>query len=350
MFERRTTQSSAESQNNSPASVTRCAVFENVIEAIGNTPIVRINRLRPKHPNVNIYAKLEFTNPGGSVKDRIGYWMIEAAERDGRLKPGATIIENTGGNTGFGLAMAAIVKGYKCIFTIPDKMSEAKIRILRAMGAKVVVTPSAVAPDDPRSYYSVAKRLSEEIENSLYVDQYNNPANIEYHYQHTGPEILSQFPNIDVFVSGIGTGGTVMGTGKYLKTQRPGITVLAVDPEGSIIYDNFHYGETRGSFVPYLIEGIGKDVIPSIFDFDQLDDVVQVSDRDAFHMTRKLLLKEGIFAGVSSGAALQGMMDWIDRNPELAIGRNFLVMLPDSGSRYIDKAYDDEWMHENGFL
>lgn len=328
----------------------RCAVYENVIEAIGNTPIVRINRIKPAGVDVNIYAKLEFTNPGGSVKDRIGYWMIEAAERDGRLKPGGTIIENTGGNTGLGLAMAAIVKGYKCIFTMPDKMSPAKIKNLQAMGAQVVVTPTAVAPDDPQSYYSVARRLATEIPNSLYIDQYNNPSNIEYHYLHTGPEVLRQFPEMDVFVAGIGTGGTVMGTGKYLKEQRPDVTVVAIDPVGSIIYDNYHHGETRRPFVPYLLEGIGKDVIPSIFDFAVLDDVVQVSDGDAFHMTRRLLAEEGIFAGVSSGAAIRGMLDWIEANPDKSSGKSFLVILADSGNRYIDKAYDDDWMREKGFL
>jgi cystathionine beta-synthase len=345
-----TANSSRNGVGTAPGHGTRYAVFNNVLEAIGNTPIVRINRIRPDGVNVNIFAKLEFTNPGGSVKDRIGYWMIEAAERDGRLKPGGTIIENTGGNTGFGLAMAAIVKGYKCIFTMPDKMSEAKIQNLRAMGAEVVVTPTAVAPDDPRSYYSVARKLAEEIPNSVYIDQYNNPSNIEYHYLHTGPEILSQFPDIDVFVSGIGTGGTVMGTGKFRKEQKPDITVLAIDPVGSIIYDNYHFGESRHPFVPYLLEGIGKDVIPSIFDFGQLDDVVQVGDGDAFHMTRRLLAEEGIFAGVSSGAAIRGMIDWIEANPTHASGKNFLVILPDSGSRYISKAYDDDWMREKGFL
>ena len=333
-----------------PKPVSRCGVYSNVVEAIGNTPIVRINRIGPGKVRANIFAKLEFTNPGGSVKDRIGYWMIEAAERDGSLKPGGTIIENTGGNTGLGLAMAAIVKGYKCIFTMPDKMSPTKIANLRAMGAQVVVTPTAVPPHDPRSYYSVAKRLSEETPNSLYIDQYNNPANIEYHYLHTGPEICAQFPEIDVYVAGIGTGGTVMGTGKYLKEVRPDICIIGVDPVGSIIYDNYHHGETRRPFVPYLIEGIGKDVIPSIFDFSVVDDVVQVSDRDAFHMTRRLLALEGIFAGVSSGASLQGLLAWIDANPEKSEGKNFLVMLPDSGNRYLTKVFDDDWMKEKGFL
>lgn len=339
-----------ETVGNQPEAEPRSGVYNNVIEAIGNTPIVRINKIGPSKVKANIFAKLEFTNPGGSVKDRIGHWMIQAAERDGTLKPGGTIIENTGGNTGLGLAMAAIVKGYKCIFTMPDKMSPTKISNLQAMGAQVVVTPTAVAPDDPRSYYSVAKRLSQEIPNSLYIDQYNNPANIEYHYLHTGPEICRQFPEIDVYVAGIGTGGTVMGTGKYLKEVRPDIRVIGVDPVGSIIYDNYHFGESRRPFVPYLIEGIGKDVIPSIFDFSVVDDVLQVSDCDAFHMTRKILACEGIFAGVSSGAAVKGLLDWIEAHPEESEGKNFLVMLPDSGNRYLTKVFDDEWMKEKGFL
>jgi len=324
-------------------------IYNSIIEAIGNTPIVRLNRVA-RGVAANLYAKLEFTNPGGSIKDRIGYWMIEDAERRGTLKPGGTIIEGTSGNTGVGLAMAAAIKGYKCVFILPDKMSQEKIKNLRSFGARVVVTPTAVEPDDPRSYYSVSKRMAQEIPNSLYIDQYNNLSNREYHYQHTGPEILEQMPNIDVFVAGIGTGGTITGVGKYLKENKPGVEIVAVDPVGSIVYETFKTGESKTPAEGYLIEGIGEDFIPGNYDFEQIDDMVQVGDKESFLKTRELLTSEGIYAGVSSGSAFVGALRWVREQGARMDGKNVLIIFPDSGNRYSSKVYDDDWMREVGFL
>ena len=321
----------------------------SVLEAIGNTPIVRLNRIA-KSVAANVYAKLEFTNPGGSIKDRIGFWMIEDAERKGALKPGGTIIEGTSGNTGFGLAMAAAIKGYKCVFILPDKMSQEKIKNLRSFGARVVVTPTAVEPDDPRSYYSVSRRMAKEIPNSLYIDQYSNLANRECHYQRTGPEILEQMPEIDAFIAGIGTGGTITGVGRFLKEKKPGVEIIAVDPLGSIVHEVFKTGENKTPAEGYLIEGIGEDFIPANYDFAQIDDVVQVGDKESFLKTRELLTGEGIYAGVSSGAALVGALKWIRAQGKRMDGKNILVVFPDSGSRYSSKVYDDDWMREVGFL
>ncbi len=324
-------------------------VFDSIIDAIGNTPIVRLNKVA-SGTGANVFAKLEFTNPGGSIKDRIGWYLIEDAENRGTLKPGGTIVEGTSGNTGVGLAIAAAIKGYQCIFILPDKMSEEKIKNLRAFGARVIVTPTAVEPDDPRSYYSVSRRMAEETPNSLYIDQYNNLANRQYHYEHTGPEILRQMPEIDVFVAGIGTGGTITGTGKYLKENKPGVEVLAVDPIGSIVYDTFKYGAPKTPADSYLIEGIGEDFIPANYDFEQIDDMVQVEDRESFVMTRKLLTSEGIYAGVSSGSAFVGTMRWLQQQGERMDGKNVLIIFPDSGNRYVSKVYDDDWMREAGFF
>jgi cystathionine beta-synthase len=324
-------------------------VFNSVLEAIGNTPIVRLNKVTAG-VKADVYAKLEFTNPGGSIKDRIGWWMIEDAEKRGLLKPGGVVIEGTGGNTGIGLAMAAAVKGYQCIFTLPDKMSEVKIKMLRAFGAQVIVTPTAVEPADSRSYYSVAKRLAKEIPNSLYIDQYNNLANREHHYRYTGPEILRQMPDIDVLIAGIGTGGTVVGIGKFLKENKPSVQIIAVDPVGSIVYETFKCGEAKSPARQYQIEGIGKDFIPANYDFDQLDDIVQVSDKEAFLMTRKILTSEGIYAGVSSGSAVVGALRWMCAQGDRLDGKQVLIIFPDSGSRYISKVYDDDWMRGAGFL
>lgn len=324
-------------------------IYNSVIEAIGNTPIVRLNRVA-KSVSANVYAKLEFTNPGGSIKDRIGFWMIEDAERKGTLKPGGTIIEGTSGNTGVGLAMAAAIKGYKCVFILPDKMSQEKIKNLRSFGARVVVTPTAVEPDDPRSYYSVSRRMAQEIPNSLYIDQYNNLSNREYHYQYTGPEILEQMPEIDVFVAGIGTGGTVSGVGKYLKQEKPDVEIVAVDPIGSIVYEVFKTGENKTPAEGYLIEGIGEDFIPANYDFDQIDDMVQVGDKESFLMTRELLTSEGIYSGVSSGSAFIGALKWIKQQGKRLDNKNVLIIFPDSGNRYSSKVYDDDWMREVGFL
>ncbi len=324
-------------------------IHNNIVEAMGNTPIVRLNRVA-RDVAANVFVKCEFMNPGGSIKDRIGNWMIEDAERRGVLKPGGTIIESTSGNTGFGLAIASAIKGYKCIFVLPDKMSEEKIKNLRAFGARVVVTPTAVEPDDPRSYYSVSRRLAEETPNSLYINQYDNLSNRECHYRTTGPEILGQMPDIDVFIAGIGTGGTLTGCGRYLKEQRPGVEIVGVDPIGSIVYEMFKTGDNKVPAKSYVIEGIGEDFIPANYDFGVYDDMVQVGDQESFLMTRELLVKEGIFSGMSSGSAVVGALRWIREQGERLDGRNVLVILPDSGNRYLSKVYDDDWMREMGFM
>ena len=324
-------------------------LHENVLKIIGNTPIVKLNRVTQSSPT-NFYVKLEFMNPGGSIKDRIGWWMIEDAEQKGTLKPGGTIVEGTSGNTGVGLAIAAAIKGYKCIFVLPDKMSIEKIKNLRAFGAKVVVTPTAVEPDDPLSYYQVSRRLARETPNALYINQYDNLSNREAHYAMTGPEILAQMPEIDVFVAGIGTGGTICGVGKYLKEHKPSVQVIAVDPIGSIVYEYFKTGKMQTLPKTYKIEGIGEDFIPKNYDLSVIDDMVQVEDRESFLMTRDLLTKEGLYSGVSSGSAVVGAMKWIKGQGEKFHKKHVLIILPDSGNRYLSKVYDDDWMQEAGFL
>ena len=323
--------------------------YENILQVIGNTPIVRLNRVTQGIPS-SFYAKLEYMNPGGSIKDRIGGWLIEDAEQKGLLKPGGTIVEGTSGNTGVGLAIAAAIKGYQCIFVLPDKMSSEKIRNLRAFGARVVVTPTAVEPDDPRSYYQVSRRLARETPNSVYINQYDNLANRDAHYKMTGPEILKQMPEIDVFVSGIGTGGTVCGVGKYLKEKKPSCKVLAVDPVSSIVYEYYRTGKIGSAPKTYKIEGIGEDFIPKNYDLSVIDDMIQVEDKESFLMTRDLLKKEGIYAGVSSGSAVIGAMKWIRQNQKDYKGKNILIILPDSGNRYLSKVFNDDWMREAGFL
>ena len=323
-------------------------IHQNILGAIGHTPIVKLNRVT-QGVEAEVYVKLEFMNPGGSIKDRIGYWLIEDAEKCGRLKPGGTIIEGTSGNTGVGLAIAAAIKGYKCIFVLPDKMSEEKIKNLRAFGAKVVVTPTAVEPEDPKSYYSVSRRLAKDTPNSIYIDQYNNLANRDCHYKITGPEILEQFPDIDVFITGIGTGGTVCGIGRFFKEVKPEVEIVAVDPVGSIVFDKFKSGDDVPALT-YKIEGIGEDFIPDNYDFSVIDDMVQVEDKESFLMTRDLLVKEGIYSGVSSGSAVVGAIKWIKAQGDRLKGKNILVILPDSGNRYLSKVYDDAWMREAGFL
>lgn len=324
-------------------------MYNNIVEAIGNTPIVKLNRVN-ENPDVNVYGKCEFMNPGGSIKDRIGYWLINDAEKRGVLKPGGTIVESTSGNTGFGLAIASAIKGYKCIFVLPDKMSEEKIQNLRAFGARVIVTPTAVEPDDPRSYYSVSKRMAEETPNAIYMNQYNNLANRECHYNTTGPEILKQMPDIDVFIAGIGTGGTITGVGTYLKEHKPDVEVIAIDPEGSIVQEVFRTGENKVPAKSYVMEGIGEDFIPDNYDFAMYDDVVQVGDKETMLMTRELLVKEGIFSGMSSGAAVVGANRWIAAQGDRLKGKNVLIVLPDGGNRYMSKVYNDDWMEESGFL
>lgn len=326
-------------------------IHEHILATIGNTPLVRLNRLaRGIKPTVAV--KVEFLNPGGSVKDRIGIAMIEDAERRGLLKPGGTIVEPTSGNTGMGLAIAAAIKGYKCIFVMPDKMSEEKIRALRAFGARVVITPTAVEPDDPRSYYSVSRRLAEETPNAILAGQYWNPANPEAHYRSTGPELWRQTAGrLSVFVAGMGTGGTISGTGRYLKERNPALKVVGVDPVGSLYTEYFRTGQL-GAAHGYKVEGVGEDFLPSTMDFSVVDDVVQVGDRESFLMTRRLVREEGIFCGGSCGLAVAGALRWL-RSPaaeQLTEDDLVVVLLPDSGSRYLSKIFDDNWMRENGFL
>lgn len=296
-----------------------------------------------------ILAKVEFFNPGGSVKDRIGWPIIEDAERDGRLRPGGTIVEATSGNTGVGLAIAAAIKGYRCIFVMPDKMSQEKILLLRAYGARVVVTPTAVEPEDPRSYYSVARRLVEETPNSILANQYYNPVNPQAHYDSTGPEIWEQTGGqITHFIAGMGTGGTITGAGRYLKEMNPAIQVVGVDPIGSILYELHRSGEYTTA-EGYKVEGIGEDFLPGTTDLSVIDEIVQVNDRESLLMTRRLVREEGIFSGGSCGAAVAGAIKYIQKH-RLGSEDVVVIILPDSGSRYLSKVFDDDWMRENGFL
>lgn len=324
-------------------------IHDNILSAIGNTPIVKLNKIKTSSP-VHIYAKLEFMNPGGSIKDRLGYWMIQDAEKKGTIKPGGTIVEGTSGNTGVGLAIASAILGYKCVFVLPDKMSEEKIKSLRAFGAKVVVTPTAVEPEDPRSYYSVSRRLGKETPNAMYMDQYNNLSNRECHYKWTGPEILKQMPNIDVLVAGIGTGGTICGVGRYLKEHKPNVKIIAIDPVGSIVHEFFKTGHIATRPKTYKIEGIGEDFIPGNYDLSVVDDVIQVEDKESFLMTRRLLTEEGLYSGISSGSAVVGALKWIESQGDALKNKNVLVILPDSGNRYLSKVFDDDWMQEAGFI
>jgi len=322
-------------------------VFNNVLDIVGNTPLVRLNSMT-KGLKCTTYAKVEFTNPGGSVKDRIALHIIDEAERTGAITPGGTIVEATSGNTGAGLAMVAALRGYKTIFVLPDKQSEEKRAALRAWGAKVVVTPTNVEPDDPRSYYKTAERIVAETPNSFYANQYHNPANPEAHYRSTGPELYEQMDgNIDVFIAGAGTGGTLTGVGRYLKEQNPNIKIVAIDPVGSLYYDYFHTGQMTQPH-SYLLEGIGEDFLPSTMNFDYVDDVVRVNDTESFEATRTLVKTEGLFCGVSCGAAIAGGLKYLHRHDRE--GLNAVILLPDNGSRYLSKVYNDKWMEENGFL
>jgi cystathionine beta-synthase len=323
-------------------------IYENVIETIGRTPLIRLNSVT-RGLSCPILAKAEFFNPGGSVKDRIGTTIIEDAENKGTLRPGGTIVEATSGNTGVGLAMVAANKGYRCIFVMPDKMSQEKILLLRAFGARVVVTPTAVEPDDPRSYYSVADKLVSETPNAILANQYHNPVNPDSHYESTGPEIWEQTDGrITHLVAGMGTGGTISGAGRYLKEQNPRVQVVGVDPMGSILYD-LHRGNTDAKADSYKVEGIGEDFLPGSTDLGIVDHVVRATDRDSFLMTRRMVREEGIFCGGSSGTAVWGAIAHA-REHNLNQDHLMVVILPDSGSRYLSKIFDDDWMRENGFL
>jgi cystathionine beta-synthase len=321
-------------------------IHDTILTAIGHTPLVKLHKL--VGPNdATVLVKCEFMNPGASIKDRMALYIIEKAEREGKLKPGGTIVENTSGNTGMGVALAAAVKGYKCIFTMPDKMSLEKINRLKALGAQVIVTPTNVPAEDPRSYYETAKRVHRETPGAFMLNQYHNPDNIEAHYKLTGPEIYEQTEGkFDYFVSGLGTGGTMSGAGKYLKEKIPGLKNVGVDPVGSVYEGYFKTGKLTEPHV-YKVEGIGEDMLCGAMDFKVVDDVRQVDDRQCFIAARRLAREEGIFAGGSAGAAVHVA---VQLAKEVGKGKTIVVVLPDSGSSYISKFHSDEWMRDNGFM
>lgn len=313
--------------------------YSNILELIGDTPLIRMDRIA-RHVKPTILAKVEYFNPGGSVKDRIGIRMVEDAERRGLLRPGGTIVEPTSGNTGVGLAMAAAIKGYHCIFVMPDKMSAEKIALLKAYGADVVITPTSVPPDSPESYYRVADRLALETPGGFQPNQYYNQANPDTHYATTGPEIWRQTDGkVDVFVAGVGTGGTITGVGRYLKEQNPNITVVGADPEGSLL--------SGGELRPYKIEGIGEDFWPGTFDPAIIDRWVRVNDRDSFRAARRITREEGILVGGSCGSAMAAALQVAQDMDESTL---IVVLLPDSGRSYLSKIFNDQWMQDNGFM
>ena len=325
-------------------------VYDNILGAIGKTPLVKLGRIAHELA-CPLYAKMESLNPGGSVKDRVGLYIIEQAEKRGELKVGGTVVEATSGNTGVGLAIASALKGYKTIFVMPDKMSNEKIQLLRSYGARVVITPTAVAPEDPRSYYEVAKRLARETPNAILANQYHNPDNPKTHELQTGPELWEQTEGrLTDVVIGMGTGGSISGIGRYLKGQNPDIRMVGVDIEGSIlkeVWENEGLIPDGVEATTYKLEGIGEDFLPSTTDLSVVDEIVRVSDRESFLWARQLVRQEGIFAGGSSGAALAGALKYCRKlGPE----RLAVVLFPDAGARYLSKLYDNKWMRENGFL
>ncbi len=324
-------------------------VYDNILGAIGNTPLVRINNITKGLTKAKVYVKVETFNPGNSIKDRMALKMIEDAEKDGRLKPGGTIIEGTSGNTGMGLAIAAIIKGYKCIFTTTDKQSKEKVDALKAFGAEVIVCPTNVDPEDPRSYYSVSSRLIKEVPNSWKPNQYDNLSNSQAHYEQTGPELWEQTEGkITHLIVGVGTGGTICGTGKYLKEKNPNIKIWGIDTYGSVFKK---YKETgifdKNEIYPYITEGIGEDFLPQNVDFNIIDLFEKVTDKDAAVMTRRITKEEGIFAGNSAGSAMAGLVQLL---PKLKENDLVVVIFHDHGTRYLGKMFNDDWMREKGFF
>jgi cystathionine beta-synthase len=322
--------------------------LNNILETIGNTPLIRLNKITKDLP-CTVLAKVEYFNPGNSIKDRMALKMLEVAEQEGKIKPGGTIIEGTSGNTGMGLALAACIKGYKCIFTTTEKQSKEKADILKAVGAEVIVCPTNVEPEDPRSYYSVSKRLASEVPNSWYVNQYDNLANRQAHYEQTGPEIWQQTEGkVTHLVVATGTGGTIVGTAKYLKEQNPNIKVWAIDSYGSLLKKYFETGELDQKEVyPYISEGFGEDFVPQNYDMSVIDEFTKVTDKDGAVMARRIAKEEGIFGGYSCGSCLQGVMQLKDKLKKDDV---VVCIFHDHGSRYVGKIYNDQWMMERGFL
>ncbi|MBX9769261.1 MAG: cysteine synthase family protein [Bdellovibrionales bacterium] len=321
--------------------------YNSALDLIGQTPLIELRKVVPGSPH-RFFAKVEYFNPGGSVKDRMAAAIIEQAEKRGDLKPGGTIVEATSGNTGVGLAMIAAIKGYRCVFTIPSKMSEEKVNTLRGFGAEVIVTPSGVAADDPRSHYSVAKEIARTRPHCFLANQYDNPDNPAAHIATTGPEIWAQTDGkVDVFVNGAGTGGTISGTGRYLKTQKPSVKIVCADPVGSILYDLFYHKEVRTPPAPYSMEGIGEDMLPKNVHMNVIDAFVQVEDKESFQIARRIAREEGLFVGPSSGAALIGAIKY---SQTLKDPKTIVVLFPDNGSKYLSKLYNDKWMKDQGLL
>lgn len=322
-------------------------IYQNILETIGNTPLIKLNKVTKNSPH-QFFAKVEYFNPAGSVKDRIGLAMIEAAEKRGQLKPGGTIVEATAGNTGLGLALAAAVKGYKCIFVLPEKMSEEKRAMLRAYGARVVMTPIGVAPDDPRSHYSVAKKIADSLDNCFYANQFHNPDNFDVHYKVTGPEIWRQTNGeIDAFVAGVGTGGTLSGVAKFLKEKKPDIKIICADPIGSILADLFYHGKIIEPAGSWKVEGVGEDMLPENCHLKLYDEFVKVNDQDSFDMTRRLVCEEGLCVGPSSALILIAAMRYSEK---LTKPSKIVTLMPDSGKAYLSKAFNDKWLVDNGLM
>lgn len=327
--------------------IKKIAFHETILTTLGNTPLVKLNKVVRGFKG-HYFAKVEYFNPGSSVKDRIGLEIIEEAEREGRLRPGGTIVEATSGNTGLGLAIVAAVKGYKCIFTMPDKMSIEKIRLLRAFGAEVIVTPTAVPHDSPESYTEVAKKIVRETPNSILANQYFNPKNPESHYKTTGPEIWKQTGGqVDYMVIAVGTGGTISGVGKFLKEKNPNVKIIGIDPKGSILREYFYTKKYSPVFKTYKVEGIGQDWVPGTLNIEYIDEMVEVTDKESFLMARRLTREEGLFVGGSAGTAVAGALKIAER---LKPDEVMVILLPDTGERYLSKVYNDDWMRENGFL